>query len=501
MDSPRVCLTLTGRTIKENLEILEKYRSYIDIAELRGDYLDEDERLHMRRFPRLAGLPCILTIRRKVDGGNFVDGESARTILFGRALSFADSDKSKNFEYIDFEEDFHIPSLQDAALAFGTKIIRSVHNMTDPIYNIGEKLASLRTTGYEIPKIAFMPHSLSDVQRLFEEASKLQDDNHIILAMGPLGTPSRILSAKLGNYLTYTSAVETSSNTSAIGHMDPITLVNTYNYHSITEDTTLYGITGYPLSATSSPALHNEGYANTHINAVYVPVRAENVGDAIAFADSIGMRGLSVTVPHKESVMEYLVERESKVDEIKACNTIVRKLDGWHGYNTDAIGFERSLLEFTGTKNLRHKKIAIIGAGGAAKAIAYTVKKLHGEACIFNRTVAKAKILAEQYGFAYSSLGTESLSLLKKYNNIIIQTTSKGMGSTDSANAENDPLYFYNFSGKEMLFDIVYVPETTPIMARAKDAGCKVCNGYNMLLEQGYEQFDLFTGVKYHGNK
>ena len=500
MDSPKICLTLTGKTIQEDLDILEKYRDYIDIAELRADYLDDNERLFIRNFPRLAGIPCILTIRRKLDGGNFVDGESARTILFARALAFADSDKSKNYEYIDFEEDFHIPSLQDAALAFGIKIIRSVHNMTDPIYNIGEKLESLRTTGYEIPKIAFMPHTLKDVQRLFEEASKLKDDNHIVVAMGPLGTPSRILSAKLGNYLTYTSAVENASNTQNIGHMDPVTLCNTYNFRSIDENTELYGITGFPLTATSSPLLHNGGYKAKNINAVYIPIRAERIEDALSFSSSIGMKGLSVTVPHKEKVTQYLSDCDAKVQSIGACNTIVWKTDGWHGYNTDAVGFERALLAFLNCKNLRYKKVAVIGAGGAAKAICYTIKKLHGDACIFNRTLGKAKLLAEQFGFEYAPLGSESLPILKKYNSIMIQTTSKGMGSEGAPNADNDPLYFYNFTGKESLFDIVYVPEVTPVMARAKEAGCQVCNGYQMLLEQGYEQFELFTGEKYCGN-
>ena len=90
--------------------------------------------------------------------------------------------------------------------------------------------------------------------------------------------------------------------------------------------------------------------------------------------------------------------------------------------------------------------------------------------------------------------------MLKKYSDIIIQTTSKGMYSTEESNSENDPIFFYEFTGKEMLFDIVYVPAVTPVMARAESAGCKVINGFNMLKYQGYEQFELYTGVEYDGN-
>ncbi|HUH45251.1 MAG TPA: type I 3-dehydroquinate dehydratase, partial [Treponemataceae bacterium] len=119
MSGSKICLCLSCSTIKENLLVIEKYRNWIDMVELRVDYLTKDERLHIRRFPELAGLPCILTIRRRVDGGKFTEGEAARTTLFARGLAFADQDASKNFAYIDLEEDFHVPCLQDAALAFG----------------------------------------------------------------------------------------------------------------------------------------------------------------------------------------------------------------------------------------------------------------------------------------------------------------------------------------------------------------------------------------------
>ena len=497
MGRPLVCLTLTGKTLAQNLAMIERYREFIDIVELRADFLDEDERLYVRKFPKMAGLPCILTIRRKIDGGQYVDGEASRTILFARALAFVDEDKQKNFEYIDFEEDFRVPSLQEATLAFGIKIIRSVHSMDKPVENIAERLEKLRTTSLEIPKIAFMPRTLDDVTNLFKEASALKDDNHILLAMGPLGVPSRILSARLGNYLTFTSPAETSGNTEKLFHIDPVTLSETYHFKSLTKDTELYGITGWPLNATSSPAIHNGGYIKHNMNAVYIPVRAEKVEQAVSFADCLGMKGLSVTVPHKEQVLRFVQGMEDKVNDVGACNTIVRQEDGWMAYNTDAAGFSRALMEFVGGKSLAGRRVAIIGAGGAARAVAYAVKKLHGRACIFNRTVPKAKALAQQFGFRYASLGSESLFMLRHYNSIIIQTTSKGMNQTGAPSEENDPLYFYDFSGREMLFDLVYVPSSTPVMVRAALAGCPVCNGYNMLKYQGYEQFELFTGQKY----
>ena len=497
MERTKICLTLTGKTLAENLQILEKYRSYVDVAELRADFLENDECLRIREFPRLADFPCILTIRRKIDGGQFIDGEAARVILFGKALCFADEDKSKNFEYVDFEEDFHIPSLQDAVHAFGTKIIRSVHDMKNPIHNIKERLESLNNTGFEIPKIAFMPHSLMDVQELFEQAEKLHDSNHILVAMGPLGLPSRILSQKLKNYLTYTSPKETNANLENLSHLDPVTLCDMYRFKSINSTTSVYGITGWPLSATSSPALHNAAYAEKKMNAVYVPFKSETFSDAVSFASALNIKGFSVTIPHKEFAAKAADVVDEKAAVIGASNTFVNRNGKWYAYNTDASGFARSLLEFLGVKNLKHRKAAIIGAGGAARAIACAVSELGAKACVFNRTLSRAKELAQKYGFEYALLDSSSAELLKKYGDIIIQTTSKGMGENGISNADNDPIYFYDFSGKECLFDIIYHPALTPVMRRASSCGCRVINGYDMLRYQGIEQFELFTGQKF----
>ncbi|AEE17608.1 3-dehydroquinate dehydratase [Treponema brennaborense DSM 12168] len=497
MQRPKICLCLTGNTLAEDLAILNTYRKWIDMAELRVDYLEKDERLQIRHFPAMAGLPCILTIRRKIDGGQFLEGEASRTMLFARGLAFAEQDTRKNFAYIDFEEDFHVPSLQDAALAFETRIIRSAHDMENPVYNICERLAKMRTTGFEIPKLACMPHSLSDVTHMFAEAASLADSEHILCAMGPLGLPSRILAGRLHSFLTYTSPKEPTGGMQQIGHIDPVTLNEIYNFRAIDANTKLYGITGYPLAATDSPRIHNEGYRKHGMNAAYVPVRAATVSEALEFAAETGIQGLSVTIPHKEKVLEYLPQVSAEVGEIDACNTIVRTESDWFGYNTDAYGLSRAVCDFMNVKNLAHCKVAIIGSGGAAKAAAFAVKQLRGKACIFNRTVSKAKQIAENFNFKWAPLGPESADLLEKYSDLIIQTTPKGMGAAPPATEQNDPIFFYDFKGYEAVYDVVYVPEITPVMARAKAAGCKVSNGHTMLEYQAYKQFELFTGAEY----
>lgn len=523
----KICLCLTAPTLEQDVKLVEKYKNWIDLVELRVDCLNQDQQLLIREFPKMIDLPAILTIRRKIDGGNYTQGEGARTVLFAKGLSFAALDPKKNFAYIDMEEDLSIPSLEEAARAFGTRIIRSVHNISAPITNIAELVKTIPHSADEICKIAFMPKTLSDVTNLYKEAKKIKNQDVILIAMGHFGVSTRILPSKLGSLLTFTSpkpedliftnrelqddsSLSEQSNNSlqkendsslqnkvqaiaAPGQLDPITLSEVYNFKSIGKDTKVFGVTGFPLAATKSPLIHNIGYREKGIDAVYIPIPAETPEEALNFANELEITGLSVTVPHKERILPYISQISEVAGEIGSTNTVIKQDDSWYGTNTDAAGFSKALIEFLGRKNLRFCKVAIIGAGGAAKAVANAIRELGGKACIFNRTVEKAKELALQYKFKWAELSPQNNYILEKYSNLIIQTTSIGMTPKEDA----DPIPFYTFKGTESLFDVIYEPAETKLMKRAKESGCKTTNGYRMLIHQGTLQFKLYTGVDY----
>ena len=124
---PKICLCMTGKTIEDDLRVLDQYRSVVDCVELRADCLDPSERFLIRDFPEKAGLPCILTIRRLKDGGKFEDGEGVRLVLIAKALSFPKPDASANYSFVDLEDDFRAPVVEEACRTFGTRIIRSHH--------------------------------------------------------------------------------------------------------------------------------------------------------------------------------------------------------------------------------------------------------------------------------------------------------------------------------------------------------------------------------------
>jgi 3-dehydroquinate dehydratase/shikimate dehydrogenase len=270
--------------------------------------------------------------------------------------------------------------------------------------------------------------------------------------------------------------------------------VEGYRFREITSATRLFGIVGFPLKVTSSPGFFNAVFTQQNRDAVYVPFPSDSLEAFIKLAELLGLEGASVTIPYKEEILPYLNSRSEKVDFIKACNTIVRRPGPqgpvWEGDNTDAPGFSDSLLDFIGEKNLKGKRITIIGAGGAARAVAAEVYRLKGRALILNRTLFRARELAAPYRFEWAGIDGHGLNLMAHYGDIIIQTTSVGM----EPDIDADPLEVYKFSGREAVMDLIYKPETTRFLKRAAAAGCAIQNGRDMLFRQAQYQYACFFG-------
>ena len=490
----KICLCLTGKTLAKDLEIIEKNRKYIDIAELRVDYLEPDERFLIRRFPEMAGVPVILTIRRSIDGGCFVGGEGARITLLANGLAYADADRRRNFAYVDLEEDLNVPSLEEAARAFGTRIIRSWHNMEGVDDDLADKLIKMRRVGNEIVKAAVMPRSLDDVVKVYRVARETSDVEKILHCMGDYGVNTRILAEFLGSSISYTSMLGDSElPLAAPGQLDPKELAELYRFHEITGKTKIFAVSGYPLKVSESPRFFNTVFGIEHTDAVYVPIPADSVHSLMRLAEEIGISGISITIPFKEEILPYLAQKSIEVSSVGACNTIVTGPQGWVGYNTDAAGFSGSLLPFLGRKDLRGRKLTIVGAGGAAKAVAAEVYRLKGKALILNRSPLRARSLASPYRFIWAGLDSQGAALMEKYSDIIIQTSPVGM----DPDSEKDPIDFYKFSGKEMVMDLIYKPEKTLCLRRAEKAGCSILNGYDMLYRQARYQYNYFMNKEF----
>jgi 3-dehydroquinate dehydratase/shikimate dehydrogenase len=355
----------------------------------------------------------------------------------------------------------------------------------------------MRHVGDEIVKVVYSVKSTSDVLQIFQ-ASKACSENagqdKIVICMGHYGIYSRLLAEKFGSFLTYSSALAENEVPGAPGQIDVRELAELYRFRKITKKTKVYGVAGYPLKASVSPWFFNTVFGLQNIDAVYVPFPANSIADFLEIAKELDVQGLSITVPYKEAVIPYLARSSAAVQSIGACNTLYHNGNEWFGDNTDCAGFSESLLEFLDRKNLRFKKITIIGAGGVARSVAAEIHRYGGKALVLNRTVHKAKNIASQYNFRWGGLDSQGIGIMAKYCDIIIQTSSVGMeGGEDST---LDPLELYTFSGKEKVMDLVYTPAVTPFLERAADAGCETINGYDMVIRQACLQYAIYMGAE-----
>ncbi len=477
--TPRICLTLNGKTIDEDLALLARNRDHVDMCELRVDFLEgESERLKAAEFPRFAKVPVLLTLRRRKDGGKMADDrEDERAELFGKILS-----AGSGFAYVDFEDDFRRDGLSALAKEKGVKIIRSRHEFDGTVKDLPSALVALRGETNEIPKIAFMPNSPDEVTDAFREIAEALDNcrlrfPYIVCGMGRLGKVTRILASHLGSMLTFCS----SGMDESLGHLTADDLVKTYRFRSIVRGKTdITAVTGWPLEVTSSPELNNAAFANEQEDAVMVPFPAQKFDEFLRFAEVLDVKYAAVTVPHKESALAAAIRVDDAAKAMGAANTLVRTKDGFAAYNTDAPGFTAALCGFLGVDTLKGKTVAILGAGGAAKAVAYAVYKLDGDATIYNRTREKAELLASKYWFRVGDIKNVA------HADIIVQTTSVGL------NSDADPIPDYKFRGDESVFDLVYHPETTALMARALAVGARAENGFKMLVNQAACQRELY---------
>ena len=457
------------------VELARANSARIDLVELRADFLDDGELAQLTRFPAMVGMPAILTVRRTAEGGKFRADEPSRRRLIGAAAGA--------FRYVDLESD--VDRSFDELVPAGTRVIRSLHDTAGVPSGIERVMRDLPRTGREIAKAAVTPRTGSEMVGLFQCARRLgaapDAPERILLGMGRFGLPTRILAAHLGNFLTFCSRAGRSA---APGHLDPDTMVELYRFRSIHAGTRVLGVVGTPLSHSRSPQIHNPALAAAGVDAVYVPIELDDLAELDRLARLLPLDGCSVTIPHKGHAAR-MSEAGPMVRRVGACNTLVRTPTGWRGENTDVHGFLEPLRE----RSIVPLRATVIGAGGAARAVAFALRSLGTELLILNRTEQRARSLARDCGGRAGALDAAGLAQVPEHSELIVQTTSVGLPDNPG-----DPIASYSFGGHELVYDLVYGEGLTPILRRAREAGSAVIDGSRMLAEQAYEQFRLFTG-------
>ncbi len=474
-----------------------------EMLELRTDYL---ENLSSALVTKLiaeakAGasmrLPIIVTCRDSRQGGVREYPQSLRTEVLAAApeagAEFVDFEH-ENFSAVDGREKILVGLSRNPR----ARLILSAHDFKGKFANIGKLYRGI-VAGYRaaIPKLVYTANHINDCFEAFD-LLRGTGGERIVFCMGQAGLISRVLARKLGSFVTFASIDEKSAT--APGQLTVAQLKRFYRYDSIDSDTELYGVIGSPVAHSLSPAIHNACFAGIRANKLYLPLLVEG-GKAefdrflinIISRDWLNFRGLSVTIPHKKNALEYVRVNggfiEPLAERIGAVNTLLIHRDGRiRAYNTDYAGALDAVVSVLNVARtgLKDMPVAVIGAGGVARAIVAALTDAGAKVKIYNRTLEKGERLAAEFGCHFAPLhelpGVEA--------RLLINCTSVGM----HPNTDATPLAKECIKEDMAVFDTVYNPAETLLLKQARQAGAKTIDGLSMFVSQARAQFRLFAG-------
>jgi len=447
------------------------------LVELRLDWINGE--VNLKRL--LADRPCpvLIACRRESDGGKWTGSEPQRLMLLRTAIA-------EGVEYVDLELD-----VAGSVPRFGkTKRVVSYHNFRktpDDLPAIHAQLAALDPDVVKLSTMANQPHDNLRMLQLVGKSSKPT----VGFCMGDIGTASRILCGRFGSPWTYATFHQ--ERVLVPGQLSFQQMAEVYHYDEIDAGTVVYGVIADPVGQSLSPQVHNMALRHAGINGVYLPFRvpAENLDQFFDDAQQWGIRGLSVTIPHKEAVLRKLTKYEPAVKGIGAANTIVFDGDQRIGYNTDFRAamdcLDRAMQPPTYDRGpIDGKTVLVLGAGGAARAIVYGLKRRRANVVVAARTDIRADQLAER-------MECRAVDWMARHTvspDVLVNCTPIGM----HPNVDETPFDKHHLRPSMVVFDLVYNPENTLLIKDARSQSCTVVTGVEMFVRQASLQFTLFTG-------
>ena len=465
MTTPRLCVTVTGATTAE-LRRRRDEAPDADLVELRLDTVADPD-----AAGALSGrsAPVIVTCRPTWEGGHFRGSEEERKRILSTAITLG-------AEYVDIEWQAGWTDLIEKTRGRG--VIVSTHDFERVPADLATRIRTMRSAGAEVTKAAALMTRLSDCVALHDVATEVDGDNLVLLGMGDHGITTRILPARFRSSWTYAGSIE------RIGQVSAESMIAEYRFRSIDDSTAVYGVVGRSVSHSVSPAMHNAAFRALGINAVYLPLPAESAGDFVEYANAFGIRGASVTIPHKVALLEHVDDLEPAARRIGAINT-VRIEDGrWIGGNTDASGFLEPLKE---RLSLAGQRASVLGAGGAARAVVVALASAGCHVRIHARNRARAQAIVD----LASTIDIGPWPPDAGSWDLLVNCTPIGQ----YPRAGDTPVPIDQLTGR-CVYDLVYNPTTTRLLREAAAVGCRTIGGLEMLVAQAEEQFRMWTGVR-----
>jgi 3-dehydroquinate dehydratase/shikimate dehydrogenase len=465
METPRplVCATVTGRTTAE-LRARRDAVQGADLVEVRLDSVDRPD-----VDGALAGrtLPAVVTCRRQEDGGWFPGGEQARRALLSAALD-------RGAEYVDLEWGRGFDELVRARR--GRNIVLSLHDFTGCPSDLDARVDAMAALEPAVIKVAVTVSRLADCARLGAIAARLPGRRMALIAMGEAGVATRILPARFGSCWTYAGAGV------APGQVDLERLHGEFRFRRIGPGTALYGIAGRPVAHSVSPAMHNAAFEQLGLDAVYIPLAAADVDDLFEGARVLGVAGASITAPFKVDAMKALASVDDDARQTGAVNTLVRTAGGWRGCNTDPEGFLAGCAGLA----LAGRRVAVLGTGGAARAVALAARREGASVVCYGRDRARAEALGAELG-----VGAGRRPVAPGSWDLLVNATPVGTHPDGERSAFPESTY-----GGEAAYDLVYNPPRTRFLRDAAAGGCRTIGGLDMLVAQAARQIERWTGQR-----
>jgi 3-dehydroquinate dehydratase / shikimate dehydrogenase len=473
----RICAVAAASTAAEMADLVRAGLKQTPTIELRLDWLRNDsERSRLlvwlkRNRPR--GTTFVATCRRRVGGGKFSLDVPAELYWLSEAR-----DAGCSWCDLEIETLRELPAKSLGDLGLPPKILVSLHDFR----GTPARLKILNSTGYSQPaavKIAAQARTIADSLRLLRFARR--SSRLVAVPMGEVGLPARILALREGSALAYAPVGEAT----APGQVSLDALKHLYRVHELTRRTRVYGVIGNPVGHSLSPLLHNTGFVARKINAVYLPFLVKDLRDFLSAVKELGIRGFSVTIPHKQSILRHLKECDALAAKIGAVNTVVVRPDGsLFGCNTDYIGVLRALER---KLSLPGSRVLIFGAGGVARAAAFALAEAGARVEICARRQWPARELARAVGggvVARGALPSESFDA-------IINATPIGM----QPHSGISPLSPRELNCR-VVMDLINRPQKTQLLSLAARKGITTVSGVEMFVPQGVAQWELWTGER-----
>ncbi len=448
------------------------------MVEFRLDYVTGRINIARLMANRPENCQVIITCRRKEDGGKWNGTEEARQLHLREAIA-------EGVDYVDLEEDIagNIPRYGE------TKRIISYHNFRKTPEDLRELHDRMSKLDPDVVKIATMANNPHDNVRMLELMQESEIPT-VAMCMGDIGTPSRILASKFGAPFTY--ATFHHERALAPGQLSFKQMAEVYRYEDIDVDTEVYGVIADPVGHSLSPQVHNAAFHAKGVKAVYCPFRvpADSLDQFIQDAPRLGIRGLSVTLPHKEAIAKHLSKIDPPVKSIAAVNTVVFDGSETVGYNTDFNAAMDCLEQTLGAigaqpSPVKNKRVLVLGAGGVARPIVYGLRNRGALVTVASRTKKRSDRLAATYDCKAVDWETRQ----RVHCDILINCTPIGM----HPNVDESPMPKTHLKPSMLVFDTVYNPESTLLIKDSRSQNCQTITGVEMFVRQALLQFFLFT--------